>query len=155
MGDIAWLRPAWLCVSIERRLSVPCRLCSFGLTELFLPRGTEGSNLASSAGESFLWSLSGRSRAGEFERKPSSLSRGTEGSSSHFAIAGTARATPVGCAVVWSCGGSAAAGNRFEQLAAVASPRRIPLLAPCPVSAAILGSAADLVDGRVRPVRQQ
>ena len=52
MGDIAWLRPAWLCVSIERRLSVPCRLCSFGLTELFLPRGTEGSNLASSSGES-------------------------------------------------------------------------------------------------------
>src|ERR1700694_836692 len=26
--------------------------------------------------------------------------------------------------------------------------RRIPLLAPCPVSAAILGSAADIVDGR-------
>jgi hypothetical protein len=52
MGDIAWLRPAWLCVLMERRLSPPCRLCSFGLSDLFLPRGTEGSNLASSSGES-------------------------------------------------------------------------------------------------------
>jgi hypothetical protein len=37
---------------MQRRLSVPCRLCSFGLSVLFLPRGTEGSNLASSSGES-------------------------------------------------------------------------------------------------------
>ena len=66
----------------------------------------------------------------------------------HFPPAVSQVRAPVGCAVVWSCGGSAAVGTRFEQLAAVASPRRIPLLAPCPVSAAILGSAADIVDGR-------
>ena len=52
MGDIAWRRPAWLCVLMERRLSLLCRLCSFGPSDLFLPRGTEGSNLASSSGES-------------------------------------------------------------------------------------------------------